>query len=58
MFNFFIDPVCHAKRAFRNSELIDKETFRKHQNIIGNTYALFLSQNVFVNLEQSGLRRS
>ena len=51
MFNFFIDPVCHAKRAFRNSELIDKETFRKHQNIIGNTYALFLSQNVFVNLE-------
>ena len=56
MFNFFIDPVCHAKRAFRNSELIDKETFRKHQNIIGNT--LFLSQNVFVNLEQTGLRRS
>ena len=47
MFNFFIDPVCHAKRAFRNSELIDKETF-----------ALFLSQNVFVNLEQIGLRRS
>ena len=58
MFHFFIDPVCHPKRAFRNSGLTDKETSRKHQNVIGNIYAFFLSHNVFINLEQTGLRRS
>ena len=25
MFYFFIDPVCHAKRALKNSELTDKD---------------------------------
>ena len=39
MFYFFVDPVCHAKRALRNSGLTDKETSRKHQIIVGNIYA-------------------
>ena len=52
MFHFFIDPVCHAKRAFRNSGLTDTETSQKHQNIIGNIYAVFLLHNIFINLEQ------
>ena len=42
MFHFFVDPVCHAKSALRNSELADKETSRKHQNIIGNIYGFYL----------------
>ena len=42
MFYFFVDPVCHAKSALRNSELTDKETSRKHQNIIGNIYGFYL----------------
>ena len=41
MFHFFIDPVCHAKRVFRNSGLTDKVTSPKHQNIIGNIYGFY-----------------
>ena len=52
MFYFFVDPVCHAKRALRNSGLTDKETSWKHQNIIGNTYAFFLQHVIFICLEQ------
>ena len=36
MFYFFVDPVYHAKRVFRNYGLVDKETTQKHQNLIGN----------------------
>ena len=52
MFYFFVDPVCHAKRALRNSGLTDKEAFQKHQIIIGNIYAFFLSHVIFIYLEQ------
>ena len=52
MFYFFEDPVCHAKRALRNSGLTDKETSQKHQNIIYSIYALFLSHVIFMYLEQ------
>ena len=51
MFYFFVDPVCPAKRAFRNSGLTDKKTSRKHQIIIGNIYAFFLSHVIFIYLE-------
>ena len=51
MFYYFVDPVCHAKAAFRNSGLTDKETSRKHQNIIGNI-CFFLSHDIFIYLEQ------
>ena len=56
MFYLFEDPVCHAKRALRNSRLNDKETSQKHQNIIGNIYAFFLSHVIFMYLEQVGLQ--
>ena len=52
MFCFFEDPVCHAKRALKNSGLTDKETSQKSQNIIGNIYTLFLSHVIFMYLEQ------
>ena len=52
MFYLFEDPACHAKRALRNSGLTDKETSQKHQNIIGNIYACFLSHVIFMSLEQ------
>ena len=52
MFYFFVDSVCHAKKGFRNSGLTDKETSRKHQNIIVNIYVLFLFHDVFIYLEQ------
>ena len=41
MFYFFVGPLCHAKRALRNSGLTDKENSRKHQNIIRDIYAFF-----------------
>ena len=41
MFYFSVDPVYHAKRPLRNSGLTDKETSRKHENIIGNIYDFF-----------------
>ena len=52
MFYFFENPVYHAKRALRNSGLTDKETSQKHQNVIGNIYAFFLSHVIFMYLEQ------
>ena len=52
MFYFPVDAVCHAKRALRNFGLTDKETSRKHQNVIGNIYDFFLSHVIFINLEQ------
>ena len=58
MFYFFVDPVCHAKSALRNSELTDKETSRKHQNISGNIYVFFLSHLISIYLEQVWLQRS
>ena len=58
MFYLFEDPACHAKRALRNSGLTDKETSQKHQNIIGNIYACFLSHVIFMSLEQVWLQRS
>ena len=58
MFYFFVDPVCHAKRALRNSGLTDKKTSRKHQIIIGNIYAFFLSHVIFIYLEQVLSQRS
>ena len=48
MFYFFVARVCHAKRDFRNSGLTDKETFRKHQNIIGNVYFFFLIAFLYI----------
>ena len=58
MSDLFIDPICHAKRAFRNCGLTDKETSRKYQNIIANIYAFHLSQKFFINLEQIWFQRS
>ena len=58
MFYFFENPVWHAKRALRNSGLTDKETSQKHQNVIGNIYAFFLSHVIFMYLEQVWLQRS
>ena len=50
MFYFFVDPVCHAKTALRNSGLTDKETSRKHQIIVGNIYVFILSYVIFIYL--------
>ena len=58
MFSFFLDQVCHAKRAHRNSGLTDKKTSWKNQNINGNIYAFFLSHVIFIYLEQVWLQRS
>ena len=58
MFYFFVDPVCHAKRALWNTGLTDKETSQKHQNIIGNIYAFFLTHVIFMYLKQVSLQQS
>ena len=51
MFYLFVDPVCHAKIALRNSGLTDTETSRKHQNIIRNIYAFLLPHVIFMYLD-------